>query len=123
MPPRWFLGLSSGSGLAGVDAALVRVEGQGAEPALRLAHSVRQPYGKDVGELLGRLSADPPPGPRPLGLLHRVLGEAFAAAARLVIDKGPNGVLCAGLAGHTLWHDADGRYASTLGLGMAAAVA
>src|SRR5829696_3166484 len=89
MTRRWYLGLSSGSGLGGVDAALVRVEGAGMDMALRLEHALQYPYGKDVRELLVRLGGEPALGARQLGVLHRVLGEAFAAAARSVLEQSP----------------------------------
>jgi anhydro-N-acetylmuramic acid kinase len=124
MTKRWYIGLTSGSGLRGVDAALVRVEGIGAESTPRLEHSVHEPYGRDVRDLLLRTAAAT--GPRHLTLAHRVLGEAFANAARKVVEQAKypwQQVLAIGLAGHTAWHDADSRFASTLSLGMPAAVA
>ncbi|MBV9123727.1 MAG: anhydro-N-acetylmuramic acid kinase, partial [Planctomycetes bacterium] len=57
---------------------------------------------------------------------HRLLGETFAAAARQVADRASfslHKVQCLGCPGHTLWHEAEGRFPSTLGLGMAAVVA
>ena len=69
------------------------------------------------------------PGPceaREVGLLHRLLGETFAAAARAVADQASLGlqqVQVIGCPGHTVWHDSEGRFPSTLPLGMAAVVA
>jgi anhydro-N-acetylmuramic acid kinase len=124
MMRRWYIGLSSGSSLGGVDAGLVRVEGVGPDLIPHLEHFVHEPYSKDVRELLRGGAAAP--GPRALGLGHRVLGEAYAAAARRVVEAGkvpwPQ-VFGAGLSGHTAWHDADGRIPSTLSLGMPAVVA
>ena len=59
-------------------------------------------------------------------LLHRLLGETFAAAARQVADRASMSlqkVQCLGCAGHALWHEPDGRFPSTLALGMAAVIA
>jgi anhydro-N-acetylmuramic acid kinase len=61
-----------------------------------------------------------------MALLHRLLGETFAAAARQVADRASfslHRVQCIGCPGHTVWHDPDGRFPTTLGLGMAAVVA
>jgi anhydro-N-acetylmuramic acid kinase len=54
------------------------------------------------------------------------LGETFAAAARQVADQASfslQKVQCIGCPGHTLWHEPEGRFPSTLSLGMAAIVA
>jgi len=121
---RYFIGLSSGSSLHGVDAALVRVDGVGPTIAPQLAQFVHEPFGRDVRDLLLRLAGDATS--RHFGLAHRVLGEAFANAARKVVDLTKQTwqqVLAIGLSGHTVWHDADGRFPSTLSLGMPAAVA
>src|SRR5262249_33014648 len=61
--------------------------------------------------------------PRQVGLLHRLLGETFAAAARSVADQASlslHKVQCIGCPGHTVWHETEGRFPSTLALGMAA---
>jgi anhydro-N-acetylmuramic acid kinase len=125
-PRRWYVGLSSGSSHTGVAAALVRVEGLGTEMAFHAEASAHLPYPRDVRELLLRVAGEPCPGPRQLGLLHRVLGESFANAVRHVVEPargaGAN-VLCVGMPGVQIWHDADGRYPSALGLGMAGVVA
>jgi anhydro-N-acetylmuramic acid kinase len=125
MSRRWFIGLSSGSSLKGVDAALVRIEGAGPDLMPRLEHFVHEPFGRDVRDLLLR-TAEPAPALQHLGLAHRVLGEAYANASRKVVELGKQTwqhILGIGLSGHTAWHDADGRYPSTLSLGMPAALA
>jgi anhydro-N-acetylmuramic acid kinase len=124
MTHRWYIGLSSGSSLNGVDAALVRIEGAGATLVPNLEHFLHDPYGRDVRELLMRGATAL--GPRYMGVAHRVLGEAFAAAARKLVEhakKTWRDILAAGVAGHTAWHDTEGRYPSTLSLGMPAVVA
>src|SRR5205823_14216597 len=93
---------------------------------LRLEHFAAQPYSRDVRELLLRVGSEPTHGPRQLSLLHRVLGETFANAARQVVEQGRvswQQVLCIGFSGQTVWHDTEGRFPSTLSLGMAGVVA
>lgn len=122
---RWYVGLSSGQSLAGVDAALVRVEGIGTELVPRLEHFAQLPYPRDLRSLLLRAGAGEG-GPRALGVLHRALGETFAAAARLVLDQAkcdPTRVFAVACPGHAFWHDTEGRYPASLALGMASAVA
>ncbi len=126
MPQRRFIGLSSGSSSAGVDAALVETEGIGLDLRPRLIHFVHQPYARDLREMLWCSGGPIALTSRQLALLHRVLGESFASAARLVAEQAKvplSKVLCAGFSGHTLWHDADGRYPTTLNLGMAPVLA
>jgi len=124
MAPRWYIGLSSGSCLAGVDAALVRIDGSGAALAPHLEHFVHEPHSGGVREFLLRVSGEAQP--RQLCLAHRVVGEAFANVARKVAEQGKHHlhqILAVGMSGHTVWHDAGGRFPSTLNLGMPAAVA
>jgi anhydro-N-acetylmuramic acid kinase len=76
--------------------------------------------------MIRRLEASGPMPARQTSLLHRLLGETFAAAARQVADRASfslQRVQCIGCPGHTVWHEPDGRFPSTLGLGMAAVVA
>jgi anhydro-N-acetylmuramic acid kinase len=123
---RWIIGLASGSSADGVDAALAEVGGVGLELRLLQIHGLHQPYGRDLRELLHRLAGAAPVEVRLVSRLHRLLGETFAAAARTVADHTSlslQKVQCIGCPGHTAWHDADGRFPSTLALGMAAVVA
>jgi anhydro-N-acetylmuramic acid kinase len=123
---RWIIGLASGSSADGVDAALAEVEGVGLELRLLQVHGLHQPYGRDLRELLRRLAGPAPVEVRLVSRLHRLLGETFAAAARTVADHASlslRKVQCIGCPGHTVWHDAEGRFPSALGLGMAAVVA
>jgi anhydro-N-acetylmuramic acid kinase len=122
---RWLIGLSSGSTLDGVDAALVEAEGVGLELRPRLVHALHQPYPRDLRDLIQRVTAQGA-GARQVGLLHRLLGEAFALAGRQVADQASfplQKVQVVGCPGHTAWHEPEGRYPSTLALGMAAVVA
>jgi len=123
---RFLIGLASGSTSDGVDAALLETEGVGLELRLGIRHSLHQPYPRDLRELLFKLNAGQPVPPRQISLAHRLLGEAFAAAGRQVAEEAKGGlqqVYCVGVGGHHAWHEPDGRYPSTLGLGMAAVVA
>lgn len=152
MSKRWIIGLSSGSSLDGVEAAVVEVEGLGLQMRLRLAHHVHQDYPRDLRELIVRVETAAPtslpdqtptnPGiaagrdphvgdsrsyyGKEVGLLHRLLGEVFAVATLRAVEQARislSQVLCLGFPGHTVWHDTEARYASTLSLGMAALVA
>jgi anhydro-N-acetylmuramic acid kinase len=124
MQTRWHIGLASGSTLDGVDAALLETEGVGLDLRLRLVHALHQPYPHDLRDLIVRVGTTG--GARSTCLLHRLLGEAFAAAARQVADQASfslQKVQCIGCPGHTIWHEPEGRYPSTLALGVPAVVA
>ncbi len=125
MTTRLLIGLSSGSSLDGVDAALVEATGVGMDLRLRLVHFAQQEYPRDLRELIGKVGSASVTA-RQAGLVHRFLGEMFAATARRVLEQArvnPLHVLCLGCPGHTVWHETDGRTPSSLGLGMAAIVA
>jgi anhydro-N-acetylmuramic acid kinase len=123
---RWIIGLASGSSADGVDAALLETQGVGLELRPRLVQALAQPYGKELRDLILRAVGPAPCDARQFALLHRLLGETFAAAARQVADRASfslQRVQCIGCPGHTVWHDPEGRFPATLGLGMAAVVA
>ena len=118
--PRWIIGLASGSSADGVDAALLELEGVGLDLRLRLVHGLHQPYGPELRELIRRVSARRACEIRQVSLLHRLLGETFAAAARGVADQASlslQQVQCIGCPGHTVWHDPEGRFPSDPGPG------
>lgn len=125
MTPRWIIGLAPGSSIDGVDAALLEIEGAGLNLQVRLAQGVHCPYGRDLRGLL--LRALPPGGDaRQLTVLHRLLGETFAAAACQVADQARFNlahVLCIGCPGHCVGQEPEGRFPAALELGMAAVVA
>jgi anhydro-N-acetylmuramic acid kinase len=142
MPTRSIIGLASGSAAVGVDAALLEIAGAGLDMRVRQILALHQPYARDLRMLIRQLSAEPvtsassrqgtpPPGGghhalRQGGLLHRLLGETFAAAARQVADRASLSLLkvqCIGCPGQTVWHEPEGRFPSTMTLGMPAVVA
>ncbi len=126
MTPRWLIGLASGSSVDGVDAALMELEGVGLELRVRQMEGLHQPYGSELRALIRRVSSSTPCEIRQVSILHRLLGETFAAAARTVADHASlslQRVQCIGCPGHTVWHEVEGRFPSTLSLGMAAVVA
>jgi anhydro-N-acetylmuramic acid kinase len=126
MIPRYLIGLSSGSSADGVDAALMESEGVGVDLRPKLVCHLHQPYGPDLQEqLLGTAGSGSCP-PKQIALLHRLLGETFAAAARQVADRASlslQKVQCIGCPGHTIVHEPEGRFPATLPIGMAAIVA
>jgi len=123
---RSLIGLSSGSSWDGVDAALVEVDGIGLDMRLRLVHFLHQDYPRDLQDLILRVSSPTGNVGRHVSLLHRLLGETFAVAAQQVTDQARcslKKVQCIGFAGQTIGHETEGRFPSTLGLGMPALVA
>jgi anhydro-N-acetylmuramic acid kinase len=123
---RWLIGLASGSSADGADAALLEAQGVGLDVRVRLLQALHQPYGKELRDLILRVVGTGPCDVRQVALLHRLLGETFAAAARQVADRASfslQRVQCLGCPGHTVWHDPDGRFPATLAAGMAAVVA
>jgi anhydro-N-acetylmuramic acid kinase len=126
MAPRWIIGLASGCSADGVDAALLELDGVGLAARLRQAHGLHQPFAGELRELIRRVSSGEPCEVRQVSRLHRLLGETFAAAARAVADHTAlslQKVQCIGCPGHTVWHEPEGRFPSTLGLGMPGVVA
>jgi anhydro-N-acetylmuramic acid kinase len=121
MTKRFFIGLSSGSSLLGVDAALVRTEGIGNDLSLHLEHFHHAPFGNELRELLLRITTNPTTELRNLGAVHRVLAENYALAVKQLLERSrtpAQQAMCIGCAGQSLWHDADGRYPATMSLGM-----
>src|SRR5262249_45755735 len=103
MNTRYLIGLSSGSSADGVDAALLETEGVGMELRVRLLHALHQPYPRDLRDLILRVGTPGTSAARQTSLLHRLLGETFAAAARQVADQASfslQRVQCIGCPGH-----------------------
>jgi len=87
---------------------------------------LHQPLAAELRELLNRVGPVGPVEVRQVSLLHRLMGETLAGAARQVADQASfslQNISCIGCPGHTAWHDPEGRFPSTLELGMATVVA
>ena len=126
MPKRWLIGLSSGSSLNGVDAALVGCDGLGMDLRPKLAHYLHLPYPRDLFPFMVRIHGAAAQPLHQIALLHRLLGETFAEAVRRLADHSRVNlaqVMAVGIAEQTLWHETEGRYPTTLGLGMPEVVA
>lgn len=126
MATRYIIGLSSGASVDGVDASLLEMEGAGLALRVRPVLALHQPYHGDLRDLIRKACSPGKADSKQLALLHRLLGETFAAAARQAADRASMSlqrVQCLGCPGHTAWHETEGRFPSTLALGMAAVVA
>ena len=126
MTTRCIIGLSSGSSADGVDAALVEIEGAGLGLRVRPVLTLHQPYHADLRDFIRRTSNPGKVDGKQTALLHRLLGETFAAAARQAADRASMSlqkVQCLGCPGHTVWDEPEGRFPSTFALGMAAVLA
>ncbi len=126
MSTRFLIGLSSGSSADGVDAALLQAEGTGLELQVHLIGALHQPYPDELREWIRRMGNPGKVDGKQTALLHRLLGETFAAAARQTADRASMSlrkVQCLGCPGHTIWHEPEGRFPSTFAVGMAAVVA
>jgi anhydro-N-acetylmuramic acid kinase len=126
MPPRWIIGLASGSSADGVDAALMELGGLGLELRLQQFCGLHQPYSAEMRDLIRRVAGPGACDVRQVSRLHRLLGETFASAAHGVVERASmplSRVLCIGCPGHTVGHEPEGRFPATLPLGMAAVVA
>jgi anhydro-N-acetylmuramic acid kinase len=126
MSNRWIIGLASGSSVSGVSAALVEIEGIGLEIRARPILALKQSYARDLSDLIRRGSSPESSDAKQICLLHRLLGETFAAAARQAADRASfslQNLQCIGCPGHIICHEPDGRFPSTLTLGMPAVIA
>lgn len=126
MNTRHLIGLSAGACVEGVDAVLLEATGVGFELRPRFVQAVHQPFGRDLRQLLRQQLIPEKADARQVAVLHRVLGEAFAAAARYVTARASyplQQVQCVGLSGFPLVHELEGRFPSLVELGMAAVVA
>src|SRR5439155_1164432 len=120
------IGLASGSSVDGVDASRLGTDGVGLDLGVRLLLALHRPYPADLRDLIRKVCSPGSGESRQTGLLHRLLGETFAAAARQVADRASlslQKVQRLGCPGHTVCHEPDGRFPASLNLGMAAVVA
>jgi len=122
-----YVGLMSGTSLDGVDAAVVRLEGEGERPEWELLSYRSTPYGRTFRERLRRACESG--SPRRLSALDFELGRRFGDAVREAIEErgiAPGAVEAIGSAGQTVWHappGRDGPRGHTLQLGEAAVIA
>jgi len=126
MTTRWTIGVASGSSGDGVDAALAEIDGVGLDVRARVVHATHQGYPRDVRNLIQQCTSAAPADMKQVCLLHRLLGEVFAAGIRLLADESRfnlHDVQCIGCPGHAIWHEPEGRFPGTLTVGMAAVVA
>jgi anhydro-N-acetylmuramic acid kinase len=126
MNPRRFIGLASGSCTDGIKAVLIEAAGSGMGLSIRSTHTLQQSYTRDLRELIRHVCTPSQTDLKQLCLVHRLVGESFAAAARQIVDRASltlELIQCLGCAGHLLWHDPEGRFPSTLALGMSAIIA
>ncbi len=122
MSQRFLIGVSACRGAGGVAAALVQSDGIGVNASLRLRHHTQIPHGRELRELIHRVTTQESPELRHAATLHRVLGESYALAVKQLLDQSnatPNLLACVGCIAEPLWHDGDGKYPSTMSLGMA----
>ncbi|HEY1868545.1 MAG TPA: anhydro-N-acetylmuramic acid kinase [Candidatus Cybelea sp.] len=111
------VGLMSGTSLDGIDAALVEVLPRGAGYAVDLRRFESVPFEAGLrDELLASLPPNAGSVER-LARLHKVLGSAYARAARSVAEPAPAFVASHG---QTVWHD--GAAGITLQIGDAFAI-
>lgn len=113
----YYIGLSSGTSMDGIDAALIEVEGA----SISLLRYLETPYSKSLKSTLDDVVA----GSRGLstaeyGYLETRVGREFAAAARALLDSSgvaPARVAAIGSHGQTLSHGPDGPIPYTLQVG------
>lgn len=126
MSRRRVIGLAATPSLHSIDAVLVEVEGEGYELAVQVVHAIQDPIAKDLRDLLIRVSTPEGGDCRQAALAHRLLGEAFGAAARGLADAATvslQSVLCLGCGGFTAWLETQGRTATCLTTGSPAVIA
>lgn len=127
------IGLISGTSADGIDAALVRITGAGAEARVELVEFVSTPYPSDVRtELLALYADDAPRAIARLCSLNVVLGTLFAEAALAVCRRAnipESEVHVIGSHGQTVWFQSEPEAAlplstvSTLQIGEPSVIA
>ena len=122
-----FLGLMSGTSADGIDAALVRFHGDGAQAHPELVFGRTYPWQEAMRPRLVALGQCASPVTLDeVGALETAIGLAFAEAARRALDESgiaPAAVAAIGAHGQTLAHRPDGALPFTLQLGDASVVA
>lgn len=126
MTRRTFLGLYAGPSLFGVDAALLRTDGIGLNlaPSLEAFHHLS--FSSELRDLLVRVHHTATPDLRQVGTLHRLIGEHAALSAKQLLEQNRSAsrdVLAAGFSSVPIVHDGDGRFPTTMAIGMSAVIA
>ncbi|WP_298504661.1 anhydro-N-acetylmuramic acid kinase [uncultured Sphaerochaeta sp.] len=101
------IGLMSGTSADGIDAALVRIEGEGEAVDLEELAFVSCPYREEVRSRLLALAQGDEGGSRELCLMDALLGRLFVEAARKVCEKAgveTRDICLIGSHGHTFYH-------------------
>lgn len=106
-PGELYVGLISGTSMDGIDAVAVDFDGD----APRLLAATTLPFKGELREALDTVRRDPNHFPvARLGWLDAVLGDRFAEAARVVIDRAglaPSDIAAIGSHGQTIVHHAE----------------
>jgi anhydro-N-acetylmuramic acid kinase len=97
------VGLMSGTSLDGIDAALVRIVPRGASYDIDVMNAITLPFDAELDGLLRAALPPNEPAPAAVAHLHRLLGGAFARAARAA--AGALRVDYVASHGQTLYHD------------------
>ncbi len=104
---RLAVGLMSGTSADGIDAALVRIEGMGAEVSVTLLANDTLRYTPSVRQRLRGCMGPEAGNVREMTLLDAYMGELFAHAVMHICKKGgvdPQTISVAGSHGQTLFH-------------------
>jgi len=86
-PEKLVIGLMSGTSADGIDAALVRIQGNGTSTKLRLLAFDTRPYSVEVREKVLFIASAPKSSLDEVSRLNFYLGELFAEAAFIVVQK------------------------------------
>ena len=116
------VGLMSGTSADGIDAALVSVTWRGdAQPGLEVISHRRTEFAAELRALVLAVASGERVGATDLALAHAALGDAYAEAARGIVEEAPERPVVIGVHGQTVAHLPARR--ATLQLGDAARVA
>jgi anhydro-N-acetylmuramic acid kinase len=105
---RLVVGLISGTSMDGIDAALVRITGPGAQPRVRLLAFAVLPYPPAIRQRLMRVAAGQPTTAAEISELNFILGELFGEAALEVCRQGGvplRRISAIGSHGQTIFHE------------------
>ncbi len=110
----WVLGLMSGTSLDGIDAALLKTDG---ERIFEHGPWCTIPYDTEMRRSLRRLMDGERAG---IAEIENALTEAHAVAAQVLLDDaglGAKSVRLVGFHGHTIWHDPSNGITQQIGDG------